>query len=86
MGLSIAVTRGPEVVLARGYGYSNLAAKTPATADTRYQIGSVTKQFTAAAVMRLVEQGTIALGDSITRFLPDFPIQGHNVTIYPACS
>ncbi len=82
VGLSIAVTRGPEVILARGYGYSDLAAKTPATADTRYQIGSVTKQFTAAAVMRLVEQGKIALGDSITRYLPDFPTQGHDVTIY----
>jgi len=48
-GLSIAVVRGQDVVVSKGYGYADLDAKLPATADTIYDIASVTKLFTAAA-------------------------------------
>jgi CubicO group peptidase (beta-lactamase class C family) len=81
VGMSIVVARGPEVLLAKGYGLSDREANTPATAGTVYQIGSVTKQFTAAAIMRLVEEGRVSLDDEITKYLPDFPTQGKTVTI-----
>ena len=81
VGMSVVVARGPDILLAKGYGMADREEQQPATAQTVYQIGSITKQFTAAAVMRLVEQGRLALSDSVTRFLSDFPTQGRMVTI-----
>src|SRR5258708_505361 len=72
-GLSLAVLRGDSVVLARGYGYANVEHRVPATDSTVYQSGSVGKQFTAAAIVMLAEQGSLSLDDSITPFLPAPP-------------
>jgi CubicO group peptidase (beta-lactamase class C family) len=80
-GLSIGVRRGDDVLLIRGYGLADIENDVPATAETVYRIGSVTKQFTAAAVMQLVESGAIDLDDPMTEYLPDYPTQGHVVTI-----
>ena len=79
-GLSIIVVRGADTLIARGYGFSDRDAKRAATANTVYEIGSITKQFTAAAIMRLVERGQLSLDDDLTRYVP-FPTQGHRVTI-----
>ena len=79
--LSIGVQRGGDVLLTRGYGLADIENDVPATAETVYRIGSITKQFTAAAVMQLVQAGEIGLGDLITDHLPDYPMQGHEVTI-----
>ena len=81
-GLSVAVRRGGEVILARGYGLADVEMSVPAGAETIYRIGSLSKQFTAAAIMQLVEQGKIGLQDEITKYLPDFPTQGHTVTVH----
>lgn len=80
-GVSIAVARSGRTVLARGYGFADLENDVPATAETVYRIGSVTKQFTSAAIMRLMEQGRLALDDTLQKFLPGFPAQGNRVTI-----
>src|SRR5881392_2712587 len=80
-GLSVAVLRGDSVVLARGYGYANAEHRVPATDSTVYQSGSVGKQFTAAAIVMLAEQGRLSLDDSITRFLPDGPATWRGITI-----
>lgn len=73
-GLSIAVIRaGRDTLVYEGYGKSDLENDVPATPATVYRIGSITKQFTAAAVMRLVEKGSVRLGDSIGKYLPDLP-------------
>lgn len=80
-GLSIAVTRGGRTLLAKGYGFADLDGKVPATAETVYQLGSVSKQFTAAAVLRLVELGKVRLDDPLTKFLPDYPTQGRTVLV-----
>ena len=58
-----------------------LAHHRPATADTVYRIGSMTKQFTAAAIMQLVQQGVVHLGDPITAYLPEVPMHGQRITI-----
>jgi D-alanyl-D-alanine carboxypeptidase len=80
-GLSVAVARAGRIVLAKGYGFADLMFKVPAAPETVYQIGSVSKQFTAAAVMRLVELGKVSLDDPLTKFLPDYPTHGHRVLI-----
>ena len=73
-GLSIAVIRaGRDTLVYEGYGKSDIENDVPATPATVYRIGSITKQFTAAAVMRLVEKGSVHLGDSIGKYLPDLP-------------
>jgi len=72
-GISIAVVRARDTVALGGYGLADLESDAPATAATVYRIGSLTKQFTASAVMRLVEAGRIGLDDSLAKYLPDYP-------------
>ena len=80
-GVSLAVLRGDSVVLARGYGYANVELPVPASDSTVYQSGSVGKQFTAAAVVMLAEQGRLSLDDPITRYLPEGPAGWRPITI-----
>src|SRR6187455_1398204 len=60
-GVSVAVVKNGRTVLAKGYGFADLENDVPATAETVFRIGSITKQFTSAAIMRLVEQGKVSL-------------------------
>ncbi len=80
-GLSIAVVRNGEIVKAEGYGLANVELNVPATKDTVYQSGSVGKQFTAAAVMALVEDGKMSLDDPITKYLEESPDAWKDITI-----
>ncbi|MCK6372399.1 MAG: beta-lactamase family protein, partial [Gammaproteobacteria bacterium] len=80
-GLSIAVGRSGKVILAKGYGMADVEWSVPATADTVFRIGSVTKQFTAAAIVRLVEAGKVSLDATVQTYLPDFPVKQWPVTI-----
>lgn len=81
-GVSVAVVQDGNVVLAKGYGLASVELGVPATADTAYQLASVTKTFTATAVMMLVREGKIALDDKITERLPDLPEAWKDVTIH----
>jgi CubicO group peptidase (beta-lactamase class C family) len=78
---AVAVVRGSDTIVMRGYGYADLQAKRLAGPTTMYEIGSITKQFTSSAIMRLVEQGKIGLDDDLSKYLPNFPLHGHHVTI-----
>lgn len=80
-GLSVAVLRGDSVVLARGYGYANVEHHVPATDSTVYELGSISKQFTAAAIVLLSEEGRVGLDDAITRYLPESSSIWPGVTI-----
>jgi CubicO group peptidase (beta-lactamase class C family) len=80
-GMSVAILRGDSVLLARGYGFANLEHRVPATDSTLYAIGSVTKQFTAAAIVLLSQQGRLKLDDPITRYLPEGRAVWSGVTI-----
>jgi len=80
-GVSIAVVKNGRTILAKGYGFADLENDVPATTETVYRIGSITKQFTAAAIMRLMEQGKLSLDDTLQKFIPTFPTQGNRVTI-----
>lgn len=72
-GFSIAVSRKQEVVFAKGYGFSDLARRTKANTDTVYRTGSVGKQFTAAALVRLAQEGKLSLDDDVATLLPAYP-------------
>ena len=81
VGASVGVMRDNEVIHARGYGYADLNKKIKATEHTVYRIGSITKQFTALAIMILVEQGKVDLNDIMLDYLPNYPQRDHKVTI-----
>jgi CubicO group peptidase (beta-lactamase class C family)/D-alanyl-D-alanine dipeptidase len=70
--ISIALVDDQTIVWARGFGVAKLKEKTPATAETVYRVGSVSKLFTDIGIMQLVEQGILDLDAPVTRYLPDF--------------
>ncbi len=72
-GAQVLVSRNGQVVLDRGFGVQSLTAKRPVDPDTRFEIGSITKQFTAAAIMQLVERHKLSLDDSLGKFVHDYP-------------
>ncbi len=80
-GASLAIVRDGRIVKARGYGLASLELGAAATEHTVYEIGSVTKQFTAAAVMMLVDEGKVGLDDPITAYFPDAPPAWARITV-----
>jgi CubicO group peptidase (beta-lactamase class C family) len=79
-GLQIVVEHRGEIVLDRGYGFADLEHQVPVTAETVFPIGSISKQFGAAAIMQLVETGRLSLDDKLATFFPEFP-RGSRITI-----
>ncbi|HVZ15813.1 MAG TPA: serine hydrolase domain-containing protein, partial [Terriglobales bacterium] len=77
---SVAVVRDGKIVYLHAYGYANLENKTPAQPNMRYSIGSISKQFTAAAILLLQEQGKLSLDDKVAKWLPDLT-EANNITI-----
>lgn len=80
-GMSVALVRASHMLLARGYGFADLENRVPATEHTVYRIGSMTKQFTAAAILQLAEQRRLRLEDDIRRYLPGYDTHGQTITI-----
>jgi CubicO group peptidase (beta-lactamase class C family) len=80
-GVSLAIVRDGKIIKAQGYGVANLELNVPATNTTVYEIGSNTKQFTAAAIMMLVEEGKVQLEDKIAKYFPDAPETWNRITI-----
>ena len=80
-GLSVAVVQDGKVVKAAAYGVSDVSAKTPATPDTRYILGSCTKPFTAVAVLQLMEAGRVDLDAPISRYLAGLPAAWSAITV-----
>lgn len=80
-GASVIAVKDGQVVFRKGYGMANLELGVAIEPDMIFRIGSVTKQFTAVSILMLMEQGKLNLTDEITKFLPDYPTQGHKITI-----
>jgi CubicO group peptidase (beta-lactamase class C family) len=80
-GLSVGVVVGNDTLVLRGYGRADLELDVPTPDRAVYQIGSVTKQFTAAAVLQLWEQGRLDLDTDIGEYLPDFDTQGRRIPL-----
>ncbi len=81
VGLSVAVARGDQLIVERGYGIADLEWNVPVDASTIFRIGSTTKQFTAAAILKLAEQGKLGLDDPLSRYVAEFDTGGRAVTI-----
>lgn len=80
-GLALAVVQNGKVVKQQAYGLANVELEVPVQTETVFLIASITKTFTATAILTLVEEGRITLEDSVTKFLPDLPASWAPVTI-----
>ena len=80
-GIVAAVVKGNDTLLLKGYGKADVEWDVPMPADAVFEIGSVTKQFTAAALLQLRDQGKLSLDDDITKWLPDFDTRGNKLTL-----
>lgn len=80
-GCAVAVGEGGRAILSRAYGMADLEHDVPITLDTVFEAGSVSKQFTAAAVVLLAQQGKLSLTDDVRKYVPELPDYGAPVTI-----
>ena len=80
-GLSLLVMHHGKIIKADGFGLSNVELQVPVKPETIFQSGSVGKQFTATAIMMLVEEGKIGLDDPLTKFFSDAPATWNDVTV-----
>lgn len=80
-GVALAVVRDGKIVKAAGYGMANVELSVPAKPESIFQTGSVGKQFTATAVVMLVEEGKVGLDDKISKYFPDSPPAWKDITV-----
>lgn len=80
-GVAVGVARGSRVVHRAGYGLADVENDLPVTPETIFNIGSITKQFTAALVLGLVDDDALALDEPLTTYLPGYPSYGPEVTV-----
>jgi CubicO group peptidase (beta-lactamase class C family) len=80
-GAAVMVIQNGEPILAKGYGLANLEKKIPCATNTHFRLASLTKQFTAMAVLILAEERKLSLEDHLPKFFPEFPEYGEMITI-----
>jgi CubicO group peptidase (beta-lactamase class C family) len=80
-GLSVAVTRGDELLMSRSYGWADVERRIATPSGAVYEIGSITKQFTAAAILLLQDEGRLSIDDSLAAHLPDAPAVWRAITL-----
>ena len=81
-GAAVLVVQDGKVVHKKGYGLADIAAKIPITPNTAFDLGSISKPFTAMAIMMLVERGQLRYDDPLSRFFPEFPAHARKITIW----
>ena len=79
---SVLLAKGGKVILARGYGLANVELGVANKPDTKFRLGSITKQFTAAAILQLQEEGKLRVGDPISKYIPGSPAEWNRVTVH----
>jgi CubicO group peptidase (beta-lactamase class C family) len=80
-GISLGIIRDGAIIHAKGYEYSNVEHQVPVKTETVFLSGSVGKQFTAMAIMILIEREKVRLDNTINKYLMDAPIEWNNITI-----
>jgi CubicO group peptidase (beta-lactamase class C family) len=80
-GVSVAVARDGRIILARGYGMANVEHSVAVTPETVFHIASISKNILAAVVLQLVDEGKLRLDDDVTKYVPEAPTLGHQVTV-----
>jgi D-alanyl-D-alanine carboxypeptidase len=81
VGASVLVAQGGKIILHSGYGFADLGLEAATKDETVYHIVGPMLPFTGIAVMQLVERGKLSLDDDLSKFIPEFPMQGHRVSI-----
>lgn len=79
---SVLVARGPQILFNKGYGFADLEWDVPNSPSTKFRLGSVTKQFTAASILLLEERGKLSVNDPVKKYLPDAPAAWDRITIF----
>jgi len=79
---AVLVARGSDVLLSKGYGFANLEWDVPDSPSTKFRLGSITKQFTAASILLLEERGKLKTDDPVKKYLPDAPPAWDKVTLF----
>ena len=80
-GAAVIIASNGEIVHQAGYGLANVELNVPISNDTVFRIGSITKQFTAAAIMLMQQRNQLSVSDPVAKYLPDYPTHGHDITI-----
>jgi CubicO group peptidase (beta-lactamase class C family) len=80
-GAAVLVAHEGEILYQNGYGYADIGHRVPVTPETKFRIGSISKQFTAAAILKLQEEGKLSVQDKLSKFLADYP-RGDEVTLH----
>jgi D-alanyl-D-alanine carboxypeptidase len=81
VGASVLVARAGQIVLHKGYGLADLELEAPVKDETVYHVVGPMLPFTGVAVLQQVERGKLSLDDDISKFIPEFPMQGHRVSV-----
>jgi CubicO group peptidase (beta-lactamase class C family) len=81
VGASVLIARKDEIILQKGYGFADVGLEAPAKAETVYGVVGPMMPFTGVAIMQLVERGKLSLEDDVSKFIPEFPFQGHHVSV-----
>jgi CubicO group peptidase (beta-lactamase class C family) len=79
---SVLIALGNQVVFSKGYGSADLEWDVPNSPGTKFRLGSVTKQFTAASILLLEERGKLSVNDSVKKYVPDAPAAWEKITIF----
>lgn len=80
-GCAVLVAKKNQIIFEKAFGLANLELNVPLKPEMVFRIGSITKQYTAIAVLKLMEERKLSLKDSIQRFFPQFPFKGHTINI-----
>ncbi|MES2297347.1 MAG: serine hydrolase [Pseudomonadota bacterium] len=80
-GVTVIVTRDGKPLFRKAYGLADVARRVPMEPGMSLRLGSITKQFTAVSILMLAEEGKLAIGDDIRKYLPDYPSRGKTITI-----
>ena len=79
---SVLIAKGGKIVVEKGYGMADLELDVPNTPQTKFRLGSITKQFTAAAILQLEEKGKLSVNDPISKYFTDSPAAWKSITIH----
>ncbi|HMR89012.1 MAG TPA: serine hydrolase [Saprospiraceae bacterium] len=80
-GATALISKKGQIIYKKAFGMANLELNVPMQTENVFRIGSISKQFTAIAILQLMEQGKLSLQDDITKFIPDYPTHGHKITV-----
>jgi CubicO group peptidase (beta-lactamase class C family) len=75
-GIALLIAKGGKIIYDKGYGYADLEHKVKITPQTKFRIGSITKQFIASGILKLQEEGKLSVTDKLSKYFPDFPRAG----------